>query len=290
MRFVLVLSFTSILAFGQDAFVVPIPPKANSIVGSYVSGTDSTKASNDGHPVLVQTSDQIFPHIATGSGWETVIVIVNMSAQPIDFVQRFYAQSGQPMTVTFRNYPQGELTTTAASQGRLPPGASFNFALFDSGQPLQVGWATLTYDSSQGRLGGYAIFRQRVPGRPDFEALVPLSAYDDYKFFMPFDNIQGFTTAIAIANPASNLSNRITFRFLALDGSTILTDVLDLPPNGQTAFVLSERFPAIAGRLGTLYVQSSVNRLSAMGLRFNTGGGNAQLPLIPRRRFAVHCF
>ena len=142
MRFVLVLSFTSILAFGQDAFVVPIPPKANSIVGSYVSGTDSTKASNDGHPVLVQTSDQIFPHIATGSVWETVIVIVNMSAQPIDFVQRFYAQSGQPMTVTFRNYPQGELTTTAASQGRLPPGASFNFALFDSGQPLQVGWAT----------------------------------------------------------------------------------------------------------------------------------------------------
>jgi len=38
---------------------------------------------------------------------------------------------------------------------------------------------------------------------------------------------------------------------------------------------LGDRFQHLAGLAGTVYAQSSLDRLSALGLRFNLGGGNA---------------
>lgn len=124
------------------------------------------------------------------------MVIVNIGSAAIDFGLNFYDQSGKPMQVTFRTFPEGEIITTSAAQGRLLPNGSFNFALFDATPNLKVGWAYLAYDSSAGRLGGYAAFRLKASGVIN-EALVPLSAYDDSLFMMPYDNIEGFATGIA---------------------------------------------------------------------------------------------
>jgi hypothetical protein len=153
-------------------------------------------------------TDMVFPYFAVGgpegTGWETSLVIVNMSAQTVSFDQFFWDNVGNPLPVTFRTIPDNQLLTTAKAHGVLQPGGSFNIVLFDSGQPLQVGWSELNYDSSSARLGGYSIFRLLSEGSTrstDFEALVPLSAFDDYKFFMPFDNRQGFITAMAVLNP-----------------------------------------------------------------------------------------
>ncbi|MEP7362868.1 MAG: hypothetical protein ABI972_06400 [Acidobacteriota bacterium] len=222
----------------------------------------------------VQPSDQVFPHIAVGGGWRTTIVIVNIGTPATNFELRFYGQDGKPLPVTFSNPPLGEIITTTSVQGRLTPGASFHYEIVDSG-PLRTGWATLAYDSAQTRIGGYATFRQTVTGRPDFEALVPLSALDDYKFFMPFDNRPGVATAMAIANPDPTRSITVTLQFLDIDGKLIRTESLLLPPLGQTSFSIAERFTPLAGQVGTIYAQGSLDRLSALGLRFNTGAGNA---------------
>ena len=225
-------------------------------------------------------TDQVFPHLASGGGWETVMVIVNMSTAPMDFVQRFYTTEGKPMSVTFRTIPEGKLITATAASGSLPPNSSFNLALFDSTPETVSGWGTLNYDASKGRLGAYAILRQRTGTGASFEALVPLSSYEDTQFFMPFDNIQGFTTAMALANPASNLANSVTIRALALNGSELGNVTLTIPPSGQVSFVVADKLPATAGRMGTLYVESSVTRLSAMGIRFNESNAFATIPIM----------
>lgn|SRR3990167_1715768 len=266
-KMILLCAASGALGFAQ---LVGVPPDGNHIVGEYVGAkTPGPRAA------LLGQSDTILPHIATGGGWETVMVIVNLSTVSVDFTQRFFNQSGAPMQVTFRSYPDLTLTTTSVAAGHLAPGQSFNFSLFDSTPATQVGWSSLSYNATNARLGAYAIFRQFRPSGQSFEALVPVSAFDDYKFFMPFDNIQGFITAIALANPASNLTGHVTITAKDITGAFISSYTLTMPPGTQQAFSLTDRMPALANRLGTLYVESDITRLSALGIRFNGNGGLA---------------
>ena len=152
--------------------------------------------------------------------------------------------------------------------------------MIDAGGPLQTGWSSISYDTANARIGGYAIFRSRVTNRTDFEALVPLSGYDDTAFYLPFDNLEGFVTSMAILNPASNISNRVSLSFLDSSGSVILNDTIMLAPGQQMGFSLPQRYPTIAGRVGSVYVQSDTTMLSALGFRFNPQGAFATIPIM----------
>ena len=227
----------------------------------------------------VRSTDLVFPHMATGGGWETILVIVNMSQRTVTFDQFFYDTAGRRMSVTFRSLPEGQLTTTDNAHGTLQAGQSFNIVLQDRGQPLQTGWSELDYDSTSDRLGGFSIFRQIIPGRPAFEALVPLSSIDDSRFFMPFDNLEGFVTSMALLNPGSSTTDvRLTFR--STTGSVLATRTIRLAPTAQVSFSVPQEFPEVANRTGTIYVEGSTEHLSALGFRFNTGGSFATIPIM----------
>jgi len=228
---------------------------------------------------IVLPSDRVFPHMATGSGWETLLVIVNMGTRTVTFDQNFYDQAGRPMQITSRSVPGNEVFTTSVATGTLPPGHSLNVLLYDRGQPLQVGWSSLNYDSTLDRLGGFSIFRSIVPGRPDFEAVVPLSAVDDYKFFMPFDNLEGFVTAMALLN-AGTIPTDAVLTLRNTNGVLIERATIRLDPGNQTAFAISDRFPLSKGRIGSLYIEGSTNRLSSLGFRFSPGGAFATIPIM----------
>ncbi len=259
--------------WGQEWHPISAPP--NSILASPLSPKAPIRTAFFSEP------DIVFPHLAMGGGWETVMVIVNMSNRTMNYRTLFYDQNGQPMNVTIRNYPEGQLQTGSGINSTLTAGSSFNFSLFDDGGPTRVGWAILDYDSSLGRLGGYAVFRQRVTGRSFIpEALVPLSAYDDTRFFLPVDNIQGFDTAIALVNPGSNLANQIRLTAYTLEGAEIASTTISLPPGGHAAFSLKDRLPALTNRLATLYVESGTTRLSALGLRFSPTATFSSVPIM----------
>lgn len=249
---------------------------------------DSSRMQKDGHfaispdrPAFIGRSDTVFPHFANGGGWETLLVLVNIGNTTVKFDQEFRSQSGSPLPVTFRTYPEGEIVTTAFATGTLPAGSSFRIVLYDTGQPVQIGWSALNYDTSNGRLGGFAIFRLKVSGRPDFEALVPLSAYDDSEFYMPYDNLEGFVTSLALLNPVSPGGLTTTVRATVLDarGNTLSTSNLTLTPGQQMAFAIPDQFPATRSRTGVIRFSGSTNRLSALGFRFNPGGAFATVPI-----------
>lgn len=243
------------------------------------SGRSELRASSGGRSTFFGTTDQIFPHFATGGGWETVLVIVNMSTRTIDFDQEFRGTDGRPAQVTFRSIPDGALTTTAFVSGTLQPGASFNILLTDNRPVTRTGWASLDYDSSLGRLGAYATFRQRVAGRPAIEALIPLSSYTDSRFYLPVDNLEGFVTAIALANPVETPTT-VQMRLLDMSGREVARTSIFLGSNEQLSFVIADRFPAVAGRIGTLYVEGSTDRLSAIGIRFSSDGAFSSVPIM----------
>jgi hypothetical protein len=227
----------------------------------------------------VRPTDKAFPHLAMGAGWETILVLVNMGSRPITFNQDFWDQQGRPVQVRFRSIPGGVLTTTSSAVGTLPPNSSFNVLLFDSGQPLQVAWSSLDYDSTNDRLGGFAIFRNRVEGRPDFEALVPLSSIDDFKFYLPFDNLEGFVTSMAVLNPGAS-STQVTISARSTTGQLLAVSRETLPGGNQMAFVLHDKIPETRNRAGTLLVEGTTSRLSGLGFRFNSGGAFATIPIM----------
>jgi hypothetical protein len=267
-----VFAFAAV-AFGQHgnwfepvaASPKPVVREYNKMAGSLKSAKVTPKSS------FVSGATRVFPHIATGGGWETVMVIVNMSASPVDFTASFYDDFGDPMEVTFREFPSGRVTTTSAINGHLGTDGSFNFSLFDATPNTQAGWVLLDHDTTSHRLGGDAAFRYRAGGVIN-EGLVPISGYDDTRFFMPFDNIEGFATGIALTNPAP-LPNVVTIHALDLDGNEITSGQLTIPAGGHTSFVLADSFPELDGRTGTLYVSSFENMLSAVGIRMNVAGG-----------------
>lgn len=122
----LILTFAGAVAvFGQT--IVPIPPPPDYTV--VLPSTPTPQSA------LVQFADTIFPHMAIGSGWDTTMVIVNLTAQTVNYRQYFFDQSGKPLQVTFQSIPQGVVTTSTAIMGTLPPDQSFNFLLLDQGQP-----------------------------------------------------------------------------------------------------------------------------------------------------------
>ncbi|MDZ4799689.1 MAG: hypothetical protein SGI92_16130 [Bryobacteraceae bacterium] len=244
------------------------------------SSTSSYAAATGNKPTFFGTSDAVFPHFAAGGGeWESVMVIVNLSDRLIPFQQQFRLPDGSPAELTFRSIPDGKMTTATRTDGSLPPRGSINVLLTAPGnEPVKTGWISLDYDTTLGRIGGYLMFRRRFGGST-YEALVPLGAYDDTSFYMPVDNLEGFVTAIAIANPASP-ATRIRLTLIDLQGATVGSTEIALPGNGQSAFVLADRFPLAAGRVGTILVESSTNRMSAVGIRFNPAGAFSSVPIM----------
>jgi hypothetical protein len=228
----------------------------------------------------VQAGDVVFPHFAFGGGWNTTLVIVNMSPQAVTFTQNFWSQSGAPLSVTFMTIPGGQLVTTSAAKGTIVPNGSLNILLFDPGIPtVQIGWSYLTYDSVNTRLGGYAIFQQ-IGSLGTYEALVPLSSENDYKFYLPFDDRSNFTTSTAIANGGST-STTVTFTFYDTFANQLGRATQTIPPGNQKAFLLSDLAPQIKGFAGTAYVQGSTQYLSALGFRFNlVSGAFATIPIL----------
>ena len=225
------------------------------------------------------TADSVFPHLATGGGWETIIVTVNLSTTSMSYRTYFFDQSGKPMTVTIRA-STGELISTPSTISTLPRSASLTVPLIDdNASSTRTGWAVVVVDaatSESNRLGGYATFRQRIEGRPDFEALVPMSSSSDYRFYLPVDETMGFQTAVALCNPSTTLSTTLTLLVLDTNGRTNgRQTTLTLGPLEQTAFLIRDKFPTTVDQRWTLYVSGTTNGLSALGLRFNTLGGSA---------------
>ena len=279
----LACSLLPLMATAQTQSYTPLPPIRNTIVAEQIvrdATIQAGRASSTNRPTFFFSGDRVFPHLAIGAGWETILVLVNLTNAAVSFTQSFYDPSGNPMPVTFKSVPGGVLTTASAAAGTLGPNASFNILLTDDGGGLKTGWAFVSYDATNARIGGYAIFRQRIQGSPDFEALVPLSGYDDSIFVMPFDNVDGFVTSMAILNPGVNLTSTVEAFIMDTSGTVIGTDSIVLAPGQQQAFSIPDRFPLTRNQIGTIQFYGSTNRLSGLGFRFNPGHAFATIPIL----------
>jgi hypothetical protein len=210
---------------------------------------------------VVFIGDRVIPQFVDGGGWKTSMFFVNLENHSVSFQVLFFDDRGGDMLVPIVG--QGLVRGLNVS---LETAGSIELETVGNARDLTQGWALLS-QSTNDSVGGMAIFRQSVSGRPDQEAVVPIVSQFNSHFVLLFDNTD-FTTAIALANPTTN-SVTIPVNIRNQSGLIIDQRTVTLGSYSHTAFTLPDTWRSTAGRRGAIEFQTSGFGVAALGLRFS---------------------
>ena len=177
----------------------------------------------------VGTNGGSIAHLATGNGWQTTFVLVNVGANAAQVNLNFFDDNGSPLSLPL-SYPQpgGGATTVAPAVNQvLGAGATL---IVESTAPQSdpaptVGSAQLT---TNGNVGGFVIFRYNLDGQ---EAVVPIESRNANAYILAFDNTGDISTGIAINSVATQVVN-IPVTVRDSSGRKSLRIRLRWPPTG----------------------------------------------------------
>ena len=222
----------------------------------------------------------VITRIVEGGAWKTTITLVNLGAQDANFPLVLHAVDSTPLTLPFVSL--GSLSTVPV---HVPFKGSVRLETAGAPGNTSIGWAELQVGPSD-LIGGTAVFRQAVPGRNDYEAAVPVSGQLFQRMLSPFDNLNNFTTAIAMTN-AGNTTLGIDSQLRDEQGNVLDHRLPTLAPLNHTAYTTAQMFPATANIRGVAEFQTFCGQqpcfgLPLLGLRFNPAGAFTSFnPLSP---------
>ncbi|HSP70392.1 MAG TPA: hypothetical protein VLN48_21855, partial [Bryobacteraceae bacterium] len=147
--------------------------------------------------IVVFAGDRVIPHVVDGGSWQTSFFFVNLESHPTTFQVLFFDDFGNDLFL-----PVVGVGLVRQVSVTLDTAGSIEFETSGTANNLKQGWALLSQTTSD-TVGGMAVFKQHVFGRPDQEAVVPIVNQFDSHFVLLFDNT-AFITGIAISNPTLN--------------------------------------------------------------------------------------
>jgi hypothetical protein len=214
----------------------------------------------------VGTNGGSIAHIATGNGWQTTFVLVNVGASAAQTNLKFFDDNGSPLSLPL-SFPQsggGSATVASTVNQTLAAGATLivQSAAPQSDPAPTVGSAQLT---TNGNVGGFVIFRYNPDGQ---EAVVPLENRNANGYVLAFDNTGDISTGVAINSVATQVVN-IPVTVCDAAGTPIASDTITLSPNGHLSFTLgSGKYPTTAGIRGTIEFGTPANsQIGVLGIR-----------------------
>lgn len=265
------LSLLALLAmpgFADDRFYARAVEASKQRAAGYIPNM------NDTMPQFVHGGDEI-------GKWFTTINLVNFRSTAVTVPVNFYADGGAPLEVPVIG--RGRVSSLSVD---IPPGGTVTIATDQSSpDPLLTGFARITVPCPSttecGDVGGSAVFTQKVPGRPDFESVVPLLSSLAGKYVIPFDTAAGYLTGIALATPkfdASETADRTVRVVVKNDtGAVVMDQAVTMKANGHDFYDLATRYPQLNGMRGTIEF-STQDFVVAIGLRFNSTGAFTTIP------------
>jgi hypothetical protein len=146
----------------------------------------------------------------------------------------------------------------------------------EDGKALVVGSAQLT---TSGGVSGFEIFRWTTFGQ---EASVPLESRTPNSFVLLFDDTNGLTTGVALANHKAAAVS-ITARIYDDAGTLLQTTTINLGSGGHSSFMLPDNYSATANRRGMIeFVLPPAAKISALGLRAKNDGTLTTIPVLTK--------
>jgi hypothetical protein len=220
------------------------------------------------------------PQVADGEGWRTTIVVVNtFSLETAHISILFRGSTGARISFPLENYG-----VVSSLELDLPPQSSVFLESTGISSRVQSGWAEINQTTGAIPVKAFAVFRQMVPGRPDFEAVAPGMRGGESVIF-PFDNTSGFATSFAAVNLSINDCSLGVSAMYEESGRALAVQpklVGNLQPNGHLAFVSTDLIPELANKRGFLSFNFPTlacpeGTIVMMGLRFNPSGAFTNL-------------
>ncbi len=224
--------------------------------------------------VLGQQPALVIPHFADGGGWRSSVAVFNsFDGDAVHVSIVFHSDSGEVVSVPVNNY--GVIRSLEID---LAPQSSIFLETLGTAPNVQVGWVEVAQRTGGVPVKGYAVFRQTVPGRPDFEAVsVGMRAAGTMTF--PFDNTGGLVTSFAVVNLAPATCTIAVSPIYDEFGNPVTTEkklVGSLYANGHISFISTDKIPELANKRGYLtmapLLACGAGGFATVGLRFNPSG------------------
>jgi sugar lactone lactonase YvrE len=212
------------------------------------------------------------PHIAAQENWTTTFTLVNTTTEASQARLSLFGSdtspggdgSPLPLLLNFPQPPPGSSLLAASVDRTLLPGASL--LVQTSEQPnLPVATGSVQVNANS-PMSGFAIFRRVSDAQ---EAVVPLETRNAPSYLLVFDNTNGLSLGVAVANISTQAAN-IGVVIRDDTGAQIATgSIPTIKGSGQTSFMLTGLFPATANRRGTIEFDTpSGGQISVLGIRF----------------------
>jgi hypothetical protein len=246
-------------------------PQAPDAVKSVATGTDVQPRD------VVFAGTNVIPQVVDGAGWKTTFKLVNLENHAVSFRLSFFGDDGFSLSLPILDSAVingGNFTSISFT---LATAASITIETAGTARGLAQGWALMQRNSTDS-IGGFAIFRLRLPGVQDQEAVVPIVDQFSGHFVLLFDNTSSFVSGVAIANP-TNSTVSIPVNIRDETGQIIDQEFIALGPFAHTAFVAPAQWPSTQGTAGGIEFLTSGFGVGALGLRFN-GSAFTSFPVL----------
>ncbi|MBI5282601.1 MAG: putative Ig domain-containing protein [Candidatus Solibacter usitatus] len=221
----------------------------------------------------------VISQLASGGGWKTTISLSNLNAAIAQVRVNLVGEDGLPLILPMTVTQGGSAITVTASTVDRTLGANATLLIETEAavSVTTVGWADVR---SSVPVTGYAIFRQRQGSGAESEGTSVLENRIQTSVIVPYDNLAGFSTGVAVVNLGADAQGLITAIMRDDTGAEVGRDLIQLPPNGHTSFSMHARFPVLSGRRGFVEFQSNQpGGMTALGLRFNPAMSFTNVPV-----------
>ncbi len=231
----------------------------------------------------IQSRVGILSQVATGGGWTTSLYLINNSSLTITLSVNFYKDDGTPLPLPVATtLPDGTAgpggPDLAGLAAQLDPYSTVLIQTTGRSIDELSGWADVL---SSAPLAGYGVFDYLSPGILQSEGTVPLVTSFETTYELPYDNVNGVGTAVALANLSSTAKTGVTAAVWDAHGNQLAAQTIDLEANGHTAFALTDIVPAAKGNRGIVWFTSnSAANIGGLGLRVSPAGGLTSIPQI----------
>ncbi|MBZ5584384.1 MAG: hypothetical protein LAQ30_19660 [Acidobacteriia bacterium] len=217
------------------------------------------------------SSNGVITQFVDGGYWKTIVTLVNLEVLPSSYTLKFYGDDGKPL-----QFQTTDGTGTSIT-GTLPSYGSHVIETSGTNPASTQGWALLQTNSRT--IGGTVIFRQNVPGRNDYEASLPITAYYcDKRQMVPFEETT-LSAGIGLVNTSSYQDLVVYVTLRGEDGKDFFEDNFTLKAYQHMAFRLRDRYPQVTGQRGVVEFGTTGSGLCVLGLRFGPNSFTSIMPL-----------
>jgi len=213
-------------------------------------------------------------HVASGGGWQTTFTIANTGTVASQAELSFFDNNGNLLALPLTGVQSGAVVTKSRLTETIAPGATL--VISTQASTALIGSAQLT---SSGAVSGYAVFRYNPTGQ---EAVVPLETRNASAYVLAFDNTNGTSTGVALAN-SSVQSVKVRALLRDSSGASLGTETINIPPHGHTSFELASSYASAAGKQGTVeFDVPGGGGISVVGLRSTPTGALTTIPVLTK--------